>query len=227
MREKVITWLQNGANAQEGVQLMEQAAASPLTLRLIRANPPANKRFMVRFLCAKFAIEDNYTLNWQAPEIVFKPRTKAFREEFPFLNEASCPVELEALASRKFGRYHAYVELHKKLRDCTSLEECARASKELIDSYLENRMIWEELNYYHKNKRVLGKHPIFREFASRKELLTLSVKELIFRQQKTENNIWRVRSELKKGDKPHLDIERNARLASYEAELSEVKRLLE
>ena len=55
----------------------------------------------------------------------------------------------------------------------------------------------------------------------------MSVKELIYRQQKIMNNIWRVKSEIKKGDKPHLDIERNNRLASYEAELAEVNRLLE
>lgn len=227
MRDKVIIWLKNGANAQEGLHLMEQADASLLTLRLIKSNPAANKRFMVKFLCDKYCIQDNYTINWQAPEVVFKEKKKPFREEFPFLNSSNCPVELEALASRKFGRYHAYIELHKKLRDCTSFEECAAVSKQLIDSYLDNRAIWAELNYYQKHKKLLGKHPIFREFSRRKELLTLSVKDLIYRQQKIENNIWRVKNEIKKGDKPHLDVERNERLTFYEAELREVKRLLE
>ena len=67
----------------------------------------------------------------------------SFREEFPFLNEPDCPMELETLASRKFNKYHAYVRLHPKLRDCTSLQECADVSRELIDNYIDNRMIWE------------------------------------------------------------------------------------
>ena len=227
MRDKVIEWLKNGANAQDGAHLMEQAGARPLTLRLINANPPANKRMIVRFLCEKYAVEDNYKLNWQTPEIIIQEKVKPFREEFPFLNAESCPVELEALASRKFSRYHAYVSLHRKLRDCTSLEECSKISKELIDNYIENRLIWDELNYYQKHGELLGKHPIFIEFSRRKELLSLSVKELIFRQQKIENNIWRVNNELKKGNKPHLELERKERLLSYESELKEVKRLLE
>ena len=227
MRNKVIKWLKDGANAQEGAHLMKEAGARPLTLRLINANPAGNKRMMVRFLCDKYTIEDNYTINWQAPEITFQAKPKPFREEFSFLNLDSCPVELEALASRKFGRYHIYVNLHRKLRDCTSLEECAQVSKELIDNYIENRMIWDELNYYQTHKKILGKHPIFIEFSRRKELLQLSVKELVFRQQKIENNIWRVKNELKRGNKPHLELERKERLSAYENELNEVKKLLE
>lgn len=227
MKDKVLEWLKNGANAQEGVHLMKEAGARPLTLRLIQSNPVGNKRMMVRFLCDKYAIEDNYSINWKAPEITFRNKTKTFREEFPFLNSPDCPIELEALASRKFGKYHLYVNLHRKLRDCTSLEECANISKELIDNYIENRIIWDELNYYNNNKKILGKHPIFLEFSRRKELLSLSIKELVLRQQKIENNIWRVKNELKRGNKPHLDLERKERLSAYEAELSEVKRLLE
>ena len=94
-------------------------------------------------------------------------------------------------------------------------------------SYIENRMIWDELNYYQQNKSLLGKHPIFNEFKRRKELLGLPIKELVKRQKQIENNIWRVTNELNKGDKPHLDIERRERLAGYKAELEEVNRLLE
>lgn len=225
MKEKVINWLQNGSNAQEGVRLMEQAGASPLTLRLIRSNPAGNKRMMVAFLCKKYGICEDYAVDFE-PEVNFHRKTKSFRDEFPFLNEKTCPVELEALASRKFGRYHAYVDLHRQLRNCTSLEQCTDVSRQLIDSYIENRTIWEELNYYRLHHVLLGKHPIFQEFARRKELLTLPIKELVLRQQKIESNIWRVKSELKKGDKPHLDTDRRERLIGYESELEEVKRLL-
>lgn len=225
MKGKVINWLQNGSNAQEGVCLMEQAGASPLTLRLIRSNPAGNKRVMVVFLCKKYRISEEYSVGFE-PEVNFHRKSKSFRDEFPFLNDKACPVELEALASRKFGRYHAYVDFHRQLRNCTSLEQCADVSRQLIDSYIENRSIWEELNYYKQHRTLLGKHPIFKEFARRKELLTLPIKELVLRQQKIESNIWRVNSELRKGDKPHLEIKRRERLTGYESELEEVKRLL-
>ena len=227
MKEIVIAWLKNGANAQEGIRLMEQSGVSPLTLRLVRSNPSGNKRMMVAFLCKKYNINQDFTTNWKETEITFSRKPKSFREEFSFLIEKSCPVELEALASRKFSRYHAYVELHFQLRDCTDLNQCTSVSRQLIDSYIENRMIWDELNYYQQNKSLLGKHPIFNEFKRRKELLGLPIKELVKRQKQIENNIWRVTNELNKGDKPHLDIERRERLAGYKAELEEVNRLLE
>lgn len=227
MRDKVVNWLKNGANAQDGVPLMEQAGANRLTLRIIRANPTANKRLMVEFLTKRYNITDDYTVAIRQPEYVVQKKTPRFREEFPFLNDPKCPIELQALASRKFGSYYSYIDLHKKLRDCTTLGECADVSRQLIDSYLDNRAIYAELEYFRKHRALLGKHPIFLEFARRKELLHMSIKELILRQQQIENNIWRVNSEIKKGNKPHLDAERRERIAGYEAELEEVKRLLE
>lgn len=228
MKEDVIIWLKNGANAQEGVQLMQRACAPSLTLRLIRANPVANKRLMVSFLIQQYGIAEDYSVCWSQPEVVFQPKkARSFREEFSFLNEAGCPVELEALASRKFARYHAYIDLHKQLRDCGDLNACAKVARELIDSYLENRAIWAELNYYQRHRTILGKHPIFASYARRKQLLSMSVKDLISRQRRIEGNIWRVQSELKKGSKPHLDQERKNRLDEYRSELAEVNRLLD
>lgn len=136
-------------------------------------------------------------------------------------------MELEALASRKFNKYHSYVRLHPKLRDCTSLQQCADISRELIDNYIDNRMIWDELNYYKEHHILLGKHPAFVEFRRRGELLKLPIKELVRRQRQVENNIWRVKSEMLKGDKPHLDPLRRERLTGYEKELADINRLLE
>lgn len=151
----------------------------------------------------------------------------SFRDEFPFLNQPGCPVELEALASRKFAKYHAYVRLHEKLRGCADLGECAETAGELVDNYIDNRLIWQELTWYQKHGSLLGKHPAFAEFRRRKELLNMPVKELMTRLRQVEMNIWRVKSELAKGDKPHLDAVRRERLAGYEKERADILRLLE
>ena len=136
-------------------------------------------------------------------------------------------MELEALASRKFTKYRAYVRLHPQLRHCTTLEQCAKVAGELVDNYIDNRLIWQELNWYKEHGAILGKHPAFAEFRRRKELNSLPVKQLVKRQQQVEMNIWRVKSELAKGDKPHLDAQRKERLAGYEKERADIVRLLE
>lgn len=227
MKQTILTWLRAGADAEEGVQLLIEAGAPSLTLRLVKSNPVANRRLMIDWLCKRFGIDEDYSYVASAQVVLFSERRPlSFREEFPFLNEPDCPPEFEALASRKFARYHAYVGLHKKLRGCTSTEQCAEVARELINSYLENRMIWDELNYYQQHQSILGKHPIFAAFHRRKELLTLNVKQLMVRQKRLRNNIWRVQDELAKRDKPHLELERRARLQAYRSELEEINRLL-
>lgn len=136
-------------------------------------------------------------------------------------------MELEALASRKFTKYRAYVRLHRQLRDCTTLEQCAKVAGELVDNYIDNRQIWQELTWYQQHGSILGKHPSFAEFRRRKQLNDMPVKALVKRQQQVEMNIWRVKSELAKGDKPHLDATRRERLAGYEKERADIVRLLE
>ena len=136
-------------------------------------------------------------------------------------------MELEALASRKFTKYRAYVRLHRQLRDCTTLEQSAKVAGELVDNYIDNRQIWQELTWYQQHGSILGKHPSFAEFRRRKQLNDMPVKALVKRQQQVEMNIWRVKSELAKGDKPHLDATRRERLAGYEKERADIVRLLE
>ena len=136
-------------------------------------------------------------------------------------------MELEALASRKFTKYRAYVRLYNKLRDCSTLEQCAKVAGELVDNYIDNRLIWQELSWYQEHGSILGKHPAFAEFRRRRQLNEMPVKALVKRQQQVEMNIWRVKSEMAKGDKPHLDTQRQERLAGYEKERADILRLLE
>ena len=136
-------------------------------------------------------------------------------------------MELEALASRKFTKYRAYVRLHRKLRDCISLQECARVAGELVDNYIDNRLIWQELNWYKEHGTILGKHPAFAEFRRRKQLMKMNVRQLMTRLRQVEMNIWRVKNEMAKGDKPHLDAVRHDRLVGYEKERTDIRRLLE
>lgn len=152
---------------------------------------------------------------------------RGFRDEFPFLDRPGCPVELEALASRKFTKYRAYVRLHRQLRDCTDLAQCTKVAGELVDNYIDNRRIWQELNWYKEHGTLLGKHPAFAEFRRRKQLNFMPVKQLMERLRQVEMNIWRVRNEMAKGDRPHLDAMRRERLAGYEKERADILRLLE
>jgi hypothetical protein len=97
----------------------------------------------------------------------------------------------------------------------------------VVENYLENRLIYEELEYYGKNGSILGKHRIFDQYKKYQRLRGYNVIELVKLHEKTlPHRIWRIESEIKKGDKPHLTGERQKRLQEVQAELAEVKRLL-
>lgn len=148
------------------------------------------------------------------------------RDQWPFLNKPDVPVELQALVTRKVTRYHEYTSLYAKLRDCQSVEECGQVAGKLLDAYLDNQAITREMDYYQKYGKVLGRHPLFRHFQQLTRLRSSSIKELLKEQQKTKDNIWRVNSEIRKGDKPHLAEKRRQKLQEYEMKLQEINRLL-
>ena len=55
----------------------------------------------------------------------------------------------------------------------------------------------------------------------------MSVKELIRKEKQLRDNIWRIKSEIAKGDKPYLLHEREQRLKEREKELELVTRMLD
>ena len=141
------------------------------------------------------------------------------------MNDPGTPPELEALVTRKFTCYYQYKQLHKKLFSATN-DECTEVAAELIDAYIENRVIYDELEYYRVSGKVLGKHPIFLQFARNKQINSMSIKDLFRERQKLTNNIWRINNEIKKGDKPHLYAVRKAKLEQYERDLALINKLL-
>lgn len=131
------------------------------------------------------------------------------------------------LASRKVSAWYQYVQLHEMLTRCEDLRTLADTAGRLIAAYIDNRAIWQELDYYRQHHTILGHHPAFEEFRRRNRLCRMKLSELVRRARQVEMNIWRVKSELAKGDKPHLEAERRARLAGYEAELEDIRSLME
>ena len=231
MKDEVIRWLVSGKQMEDGVALMQRAGAPSFALKLVSTHPERYRETIRTWLINKFAVTPQELspgdhTGQQVSARDERPKQQ-LREEFPFLGHPDCPVELEALATRKIMRYHEYISLHQKLRDCTSLPDLALLCGKIINAYIENRTIYAELDYYKQHHALLGKHPIFRFFQRRKKILGMSIKNLMKRKVQLENNIWRAGNEIKKGNKPHLDVIRKERIEAYKAELAEVNRLLD
>lgn len=160
-------------------------------------------------------------------EQIQSTRKRSFRSEWPYLSDPTCPPQLKALAADKISCWERYTEAHKQLFDCSSVDECYQVAHALIENFKENRQIHEELDYYKQHGSILGQHHIFDQYRRFDELKGKNVIELVGLYQNTlPHKIWRIESEIRKGDKPHLNGDREVRLRDVQAELAEVKRIL-
>ena len=104
-----------------------------------------------------------------------------FRERYPFLNDADCPDILKVFVADMFtayGKYNAALEKLYTLRDDES-KEAAGLCETVVEEYLKNRELWEELDYYKEHGEILGKASKFKEIEKADELAKLSDLELL------------------------------------------------
>ena len=59
--------------------------------------------------------------------------------------------------------YDNYKLAHEALFTSENEEQMLINAKATVDNYLENRLIWDELNHYKQHHEILAKHPIFEE----------------------------------------------------------------
>lgn len=161
----------------------------------------------------------------KAPEQFAK--TVKLRQEFPFLNETSCPDELKILVADMLTAHHAYVEAHPKLALAENAEKVNALAETVVENYLENRSIWEELNHYKEEGKILGEHPKLKELAFQKEIAGLKTPELIKLKDSLYNKITRTKKQIAENAKPHLKEDREARVSEFEIQFAYVKKVLE
>lgn len=245
-RVKAVTWIRSGAPVQRGLELLYELTGKKKVIEYIKSNTGKESQLLETAFChlLNITIEKFRSVKQQHHEQKSNQKTESpgpspgrekttpthpgrFRKEFPFLSSPDCPPELKILAADKITAWEKYTKAHKSLFDCTTLEECFEKSHELIQAYLENQRIYEELNYFKERGVVLGKHHVFKAEKRKKILSEASIVELVTLATKTlPHRIWRIESEIKKGDKPHLLGERQQRLEEVKADLSTIKKML-
>ena len=90
-----------------------------------------------------------------APETVTK--MIRFREKFTFLNSPDCPDILKILVSDMFTAYGKYKE-----------------AQAVVENFIANRDMWDELEYYRENGKILGKCEKVKSLSVRKGVENLS-----------------------------------------------------
>ena len=220
MNGDVDRWLGSGAGVREGLRLLSIYAPNRHLDRLVRL-APERYGYLLKQRLAKLSSSPGMKT------MAFPRRPGAFREQWPFLSEPDCPAELKVLAADKISAYWNYVEGHEQLWNCRSLTECYEAAKQVVENFLQNRRIEDEFCSWRDRHVLLGKHPVFRQSRRLRELRSLSIVELVRKKKNLEGAIWRVKDEIRRGDRPHLLASRERRLKEKEEQLAEVERMIQ
>ena len=142
------------------------------------------------------------------------------------MRRLDCPPELKILVADMITAYNDYIQSHESLFLAGTYDEISTLSERTVESYLENRRIWNELNHYKSTGEILGKHPIFAWMHRSEEIRRMKVPLLVKLKIRLENNLVRNRAALRKQPAHPKTSERRDRIASMERELAEVDRLL-
>lgn len=212
-------WFESGAGVQDGLRLLSIYAPNRHIEKLVKGNP--------RYF--------GYLLTDILGQFVSRPRPSRqdtasngskFRENWPFLAEPDCPVQLKILAADKITAWQNYVDAHEDLWLCATSEQCFETAKKIIKNFDQNRKILSEFSHYREHHRILGKHPIFKEQESISKIRGMTLSELIRRQKNLKDAIWRTEALIKNGDKPHLRTSREDSIAEKRRLLSEIEKMI-
>ncbi len=153
-------------------------------------------------------------------------RTK-LRDDFPFLFEPNCPDELKILVSDKITAFHNYTKAHERLFTAKDNSEMLVAVRDTVENFLNNRLIFAELDHYKKTGKLLKKHPYFKRKRRQEEIQKMSAGALAKLKEQLEMNIWRNKKLIDKEPGHRLTGDRLDRINDYEHSLTFVNSLLE
>lgn len=219
---EVDRWIISGAEVTQGLRLLEKY--EPRCSHLAEMVRRAPGRFRQRLVDALSPFADNPHATVPGTGVA---RPSRFREQWPFLSDPSCPMELKVLAADKITAYEVMTSLHEKLYDCSSREESFETAKNLLNFYRQNSLISAEFAYYKEHGRLLGNHPIFAHRQKLEQYMKMDIVTLIAQQRRLQKCIWRIESELRSGSRPDLSSLRENRLQRKKEELATVNNYID
>lgn len=161
----------------------------------------------------------------QVPETIKK--VIRIREKYPFLRSQDCPEEFKIMVADMFTAYDNYREAYTLLSDKNTKDENLELAQAVVENYLANRAMWEELDYYLANGEILGNLPIFELLKLRKEISDLSDMDLIKKLNTTKPNITKSKKAIETAKDAEEKTEAEKRMAKWQQVKSEVEAEIE
>jgi hypothetical protein len=137
------------------------------------------------------------------------------REKYPFLKSQDCPDELKIMVADMFTAYDNYREAYALLSDKNSQTENLELARTVVENYLQNREMWEELDYFKEHGEILGKASIFELFNLRKKIQAMSDIDLTKELNNVKPNITKSKKAIKDAKDEEARAEAEKRLEKW------------
>lgn len=159
----------------------------------------------------------------ELPESIKK--TISLREKYPFLNDYDCPEELKVLVADMITAHSKYVEAFNRLQELpdAAIEKAMIEAQAVVENYINNREIWEVLDYYKEHGELLGKATALKS-APEEEYSALTDLELSKKLMSARSNLSKQEKALAKARDAGGDI---SKLQEKVARWSETKKRIE
>lgn len=157
----------------------------------------------------------------QVPETIKK--VIRIREKYPFLRSQDCPEEFKIMVADMFTAYDNYREAYTLLSDKNTKDENLELAQAVVENYLANRAMWEELDYYLANGEILGNLPIFELLKLRKEISALTDMDLMKKLNTTKPNLTKSKKAMEGAKTAEEKAEAQKRLEKWQQVKAEVE----
>lgn len=156
------------------------------------------------------------------------PKGISLRQRYPFLSSVDCPQELKILVNDMITSHQKVVSGHERLYEVAHkpAEKCFEAAREVVEHYLNNRLIWKEMDYYHNHGKVLGQHPVFERLQRERQLVAMTPEALVEIYRLLPRRINHLKDKIRQFPQSAAQGDRTQRLDQMEWELNRLKQLL-
>lgn len=157
-----------------------------------------------------------------------------FREKYPFLSASDCPDVLKVLVADMFTAYGKARESFASLQ--TFPEDKADNDSRLlcvdvVENYLENRLIFDELEHYRVHKTLLGVHPKVKEAMGvadgEPDYMGMDTAELVKKLNSANANVSKARKAVKTATTDARRSDAEDRLEKWTARLESIRAAVE
>jgi len=178
-----------------------------------------------------FNDEEGKVIEALAPAYAQVPETMKkvirIRETYPFLKDVNCPNEIKIMVADMFSAYDRYRDAYSALDPKNSQDENLLAASAVVENYLDNRAMWEELDYYKENGELLGKHPVFELLNLKAEIKAMSDIDVMKAFNNSKSNVTKSNNALAKAKTDEEKAEANERIAKWTLRKKELETELE